>query len=385
MTKKSRTFTQQPQPFHPSYLVSMSSFASYCADNGLRVDQDKLEQLHKEGWFLPTLKIMRGVVEFRKIYADFNGTTEWRFVYPTDVHKFSPTKIAKEKYYTSGTIGLNEKWFKWHMDNNMVSYPSQKKYENWKYATGEPDFITDWRKIERYYELFYDKRQMFLLKHIMGRLTLIASIKDASFKRHFTRETKQDIKRFYAFLNFYIAVEALDSEYRENYKKDYDQRVEFNNGDYKPVLQDMKARDKSYYYPWLRTQAKNLLKKYEYTQDELDYWRRFLASKTLFGEARRSTKQIQAYLKGIREETLKKAEDVNLMIATVNQFIYWATGKEATLHNIQASIPSDDKVCVICHNTFHPLRDTQVTCGRAVCVSTHKNELKKRRRRHGRM
>lgn len=376
MAKKIRLSTKQPQPFHPSCLVTRSSFASYCADNGLRVDQAKLEQLHKEGWFFPALKIMRGVVEFRKIYVDHKGIKEWRYVYPKDIEKFNSIEIAKGKYYTTGSIGgFRENWLEWYLEQGMVKYPSLEKYKGLDDAKFEPDFITDWRKINKYYELFYDKRQIFLLKHIFARLNLIKSFKDKSFQSYFIKELKQDTKRFYNFLTFYIEVEGIQEQYEQEYRSDYEERLKDFSGKYKPAQQDMKDRVKSFYYPRLHTQAKKLLKMHLYPLDELEYWRRFLASKTVFGEARRSSKHLQIYLKGISEEVLERAEDANYMIAMINQFIYWVTGKEVTLHYALGNIHGH--VCKICHTEFQPTRNTQVTCGRVVCVRAHKNELKK--------
>lgn len=100
MTRKPSIPQKNIQPFDPQYIVARRDFARYCEDNGLRVDQKTLEQLHQDKWFVPALRIMRGVVEFKKIYAEHNGTIAWRYIYPKDIGEFKPIKIAEGKFHT---------------------------------------------------------------------------------------------------------------------------------------------------------------------------------------------------------------------------------------------------------------------------------------------
>lgn len=123
MKKRSKVNTQMP--IHPESLTHVSFFVGYCQNNGLRIKKEDLEELHKYGLVFPALKIYVGVVEYKKIYANFDGKTEWRYINPEDSKKFKIIKSDKKKYYATGGLMISgAKWLNYYTDNKMTEHPS---------------------------------------------------------------------------------------------------------------------------------------------------------------------------------------------------------------------------------------------------------------------
>lgn len=130
----------------------------------------------------------------------------------------------------------------------------------------------------------------------------------------------------------------------------------------------------------LKSNAQALLKKYAPALKTLEYLRLFFLSYGIFGLKIRSMSLRSSYLKFLEEKQLIRVEDSYKRVAMLNWLIAMMGGSKTTIKQLILSDP-EYKVCPYCKTSFIPARKTQITCGSNFCISTHKNELKKKARK----
>jgi len=180
--KKEKIITQPP--INQKTLKPLSMFISHCSNYGVRINSERLEKLHKDGLLFPCLKIYRGITISKKILATFNGVEDWRFVDQEDLKKFKPTRIDPKKYYSSGGFNISgDDWLKYYQDNKMIEMPASKPFKPWIGMTVD-NFTTDIKSINKSYDFFYDKHQLFALKIIIKYINLWDLLNEEEKKKY---------------------------------------------------------------------------------------------------------------------------------------------------------------------------------------------------------
>ena len=360
--------------FRDTELKTVSRFIDYCGDNGVRTSMEELEQLHKEGLFYPALKVYYDISRFKKIFANFDGADEWRYVNFGDVKKFKIKKIEKQTYYSSGGFWITEGWLDYFKDKKMVEYPYQEKFRVWKRGWHHPDFVTNYRLIEKEYEFFYDKIQLFSLKVIQKERSFWKQF-DGKQKKESIKIAKQRLQEINKFASIYFEIEnVITKAYDIRNKKLGDYNKEFK--DQKEVSYEWKSAFEATYLPIFKLEAKKVLTKHSFKEEDIEKWIAFLQQQNIFHESNRSSKSIRTYLRHISEKDLVDAEDANYMIFILNQFSYFVTGELKTVKQtlLNAYLP----LCVVCGKMFTPRNKSQKTCANPKCVNENKNKSKRR-------
>ena len=272
-----------------------------------------------------------------------------------------------------------EDWLDWYIKKKMVEYPISQEFTSWDKKTSE--YFTDKSSIvENCYELFYEKLQLIALKIIVGKMR-IWKILDESQKKQSKKWIKKELAKLYNFLEFYVEMENLHAESIDLKKKCVkDCYKKYNISSDKRKRQERFKEDfKDFCKPKLKTEAQSLLKKYKLKLAYIKDWRYLIARQNIFYETPRSSSCIRNYLKGMDENFLIKAEDVNYMIYIINFFIDLLTNENLTVKQIIGNLPV--KYCPICGDAFNPKRKGQITCGYPYCVNENKNKLKRQKRK----
>lgn len=363
-------------PFRESQLITASRFVSYCEDNGVATSKEEFEQLYKEGLFYPAVKVYKGICKFKKIYAKFDNSLEWRYVYPEDVKKFKPKKIDPKNYYDSGGFHSGyDGWLDYYRKNKMIKYPASQKFEAWnkKQYLG---FITKYKLIEKDYEFFYDKAQILNLKVILREKKFWSSLKEKE-RLGFVKKTKQFLVKINDFLEIYFAIENFFEKINKLQQKSFE--LYTSQGMNTEQIKDQLKEDfKLDILPTLKKAARDILTEYSFDIKYLDYWRNFLSYQCVFSESKRSVKCIGIYLRSVNENDLIQAEDTNRMIYVINQFLFLLTKESKTVKQVLEN--SQFPRCTVCGNIFMPKKYNQKTCGTGECIRENKNRLKRKKK-----
>ncbi|MDD4290059.1 MAG: hypothetical protein PHH83_02155 [Patescibacteria group bacterium] len=361
-------------PTNQESLIHMSFFISYCKNNGLNIDKSTLEELHKYELVFPALKVYLGIVEYRKIYAIFNGKEGWAFVHPEDLKKFKVIKQEKNKYYSVGSLSkFNDHWLDYYFNNNMIEMPSQNKFSSWKQKQF-PDFCLKINEMNKQYEFVYDKKQILAIKIALPNLKLIKSNNiDSRSKNIIKKSIQQKISNLYKFFELYHEMEKLYdlfTEAKKNKFLEYKKEIEK-----KPTKIELNQEYEFDIFPKFNKLAKNILAKYSLDKEFICDWREFLSEKSLINESGRSNEIKMNYIKALSDKEIVNLEDVHYMIYITNVFLYLLSGKQETLKQVLGNLTC--KICPICGSGFKPRNKEQITCGSNQCIKEHKNQLKK--------
>lgn len=365
--------------FREDELKSASRFIDYCKDNGMLTSREELEHLHKEGLLYPAVKIYYGIARFKKIFANYNGTDQWIYVNFGDVKKFKPKKVEKQTYYSSiGGFGGNDGWLKYFEDKEMVEYPAQEKFRAWKKESFHPDFVTNYRLIEKECEYFYDKIQLLSLKVVKKERSLWQQLNNEKLKKELIKSTKRYLENINEFLKVYIEIEKLINDAFEDRNEQISKiRRDFMH-DEKEISYEWKSAFEITFLPKYKILSQNILKKYSFNQEKIERWIRFFEQQSIFHESNRSSKCIRTYLRHISERDLVDAEDTNYMILVLNQFLYFINGELKTLK--QTLLDSFLPVCIICGKMYTPRNKSQKTCADLKCIAENKNRSKRKKK-----
>ena len=371
---KNKILKFQP-PFREAELMPVSSFLNYCDENGVFTTEKELEQLHKEALLYPAVKLYIGVLKFKRIYAKFGESYEWRFVGLDGVKEFKPRKIEKPIYYRSGGFsrGRNN-WLDHYKKNKMIEYPASQKFKAWC-RTYHPEFTADLKLIENDYEFFYDKIQLLNLKMIKRENDLWPFFKDTT-EAALADKLKDKLLDLNKFLELYLAIVEFFGRQREILNKKVDECMR-QRIDREQTEEELKEVYEIDIKPELKGCAEVVLRQHSFLLDEIDEWRRFFAFQCVFYESRRSSKCTKAYLRSINEEDLIEAEDTNFMIHVINRFLFCLTGEGKTVKQILEN--SRYYRCPVCGIEFMPRKYTQKTCAKRECVRENKNRSKRKK------
>lgn len=365
-------------PINQSSLIQLPFFISYCQDNGLKINENTLEHLHKLGLIYPALKVFLGVVEFRKIYALFDGKEEWRYVSPNDVDKFKVIKLDPKKYYQTGGLSkFGNNWLDYYFDNKMTELPSQTKFMPWKQEIF-PDYYTNTKLIKNQYRFVYDKKQILALKIVLPLLHFIKE-DNSDDRKNTIKIIQKRISDLYYFFELYHEIEKFyDSLNTAKKEKVKELRKNRNKGEKITKLELNQEYDFNI-FPIFEKLAKLIIKKHNVDINYIYDWREFLAEKCLINESGRSSAIKRSYIKALSSDVLPNLEDSYFMIHKINTFLYFLTKKDQTVK--QVLLGFDNKICCICGSNFKPRNYEQKTCGLIKCVTEHKNNTKREQRK----
>lgn len=369
MTKTTKQ-TKFPQaPINTTTLLTLGRFISYCSDNGLRITSDKLEYLHKEGLFYPALKIYRGVAVSNKILINKDGAESWVYVDLEDVKKFKVIKSDPKKYYSSnGFFMSGDNWLKYYEDNKMIEKPVDTKFKPWA-DMSTAIFVTDSKKINKSYELFYDKNQFLALKIVSRYLNYWEDLtKDEKLK--YKQQIIKRLSEYYDYLTFYYKAEKLYYRILEHRGK-FIRNLKENDNSKQEIKEEIKISLK----PIWKQEVKQIISEFNIDTNYIKEWRTFLADQNLINESSCSYAIKRAYFKSLNFDYFIDAQDSNKMILILNFFLYVLTKEEATVKSVLGNLPYNN--CIICGISFNPKKETQVTCGDPFCIRANKNNIKK--------
>jgi hypothetical protein len=376
-------------PFHLPHILTASGFISYCSDHGAIIHSEDLEAFHKQGLLVPVLQLSVGVNKYRKILVNVKHGSEdkkeawrkeWQYIAAQDLKKFKYEKFDKATYYHISSLDRTDpNWLDWYKKRNMVKYPAKEKFKPWPQEpfigfTTKPDKINDTI-------FFYEKYQFLLLKEIF-RLREACDIPDSKYaKQQVKKILKNQVKQFYNFIGFYIEAEnyhqkliSVICKEQQDFFADYGEVNRAAKKDWQRHF-DGKFRE------MLKSQVENILRKYNITLDDIEYWQYWLAGKTLLGNPAYASAVQRRYTSGLEEKILVKAEEANRMIFILNQIIYLLTGEKHTVNQVLGDWQGSR--CIICHKFFEPTKKLQYTCGQPDCTRKHENMIKRQNRKTG--
>ncbi len=405
-------------PFLQPDLLTVSSFTSYCRDNGILTDERELEYFDKERLLIPAARVLMGVVEYKRIYADFDGTKEWRYVFADDLDKFEVKKLDPKTYYDQGALvqsmpGLgnvrgfhfgNDGWMDWYSERNMVTYPAKEGYLPWS-KLRNPDapsgqmFGDDPKLYEEVSQLMYAKHQIYLLKLIQNRRTIkvkneglfrtpeswleagnmITKLYSESESNERIQKMVSDWNHFFSFLmevrRLRLGKHAYINKVIEDEYKTYKDIQE------NPEEAEADARSAGAVYDSnITADAKKLPLKYSLKIEDIEHWRYRLLEHGSFGVGSRS-RQLRPYVTLVSNQLLAKTEDAYRLVNELCWFIELIGGRSLTAKEL--ILNSMGETCRFCGKSFESSRRTQVTCGDPVCKAKLQNEHKKKMRQIG--
>lgn len=371
ITKQSK----YPQvPINPRVLLTLNGFTSYCSDNGLRISAKELEHLHQEGLFYPALKIYRGTAVSKKILINKDGVDLWVYVDQDDIDKFKPIKIDSKKYYsTNGFFMSGDNWLKYYEENKMIEKPVDNNFKPW-IGMSTAIFVTDSKKINKSYELFYDKNQFLALKIVNRYLKYWEDLtKDEKLK--YKQQIIKRISEYYDFLTFYYKAENLYYKILEHRGK-YIRNLKENDNSKQDIKEEIKITLK----PIWKNEVKKIISEFSIDTNYIKEWRAFLADQNIINESKCSSVIKRAYFKSLNFTYFIDAQDSNKMILILNFFLYVLIREESTVKSVLGNLPNNN--CTVCGVSFNPIKGTQVTCGDPFCIKENKNRIKRVARKH---
>lgn len=360
-------------PFRQNTLLTKDDFCKYCGENGINVTIENLEEFHQIGLLYPAVKVDLGCGEFRKIYAVFNGEREWRYVAPEHIDEFKPEKVEDTSYYMTNALMMGgDDWLKWYEPHNLVSYPASQPYFKWQ-KREHSYFITDMEKAGNVYELLYEKRQIIALRIIRDAMRYYSDFTPLAGGRVKTFVNDR-VAPFYHFLSFYFAAEEMHDRWVHHGYERFDQ-VQKEVGE-KYAQEEWQLDFTSEQLPAMKKEAKDILKRYKFSVEEIGSWLTFLAKQSVLS----TRKSIKEYRIEVQEKTLVSAEETNRMIMILNDFLYALTTKK---HSVKDVLNELQRYCEICHTPFvpRPNKKEQWTCAEPRCIKEHTNKQKRLERR----
>lgn len=389
-------------------LLPASDFVGYCRENGVDTDEDELEFFDKRSIFIPTVRVRVGMVKFNKIFADFDGNKDWRFVDEEDIDKFEYEKIDPKTYYSQGSLirstpigeisGFhygNDGWLDWYSERDMVINPAEVGYEPWEKFKGGETFSLDPKPFEEVGYLMYAKHQIHPLKEVKRQRQIV--IKNEALYKSPEEWAKQGTKitdiftnghtdemirdrvveygRFFDLLTdirlLRIGKNKLLVDTYLHTKKGYDDKTAVET-----------AQDEAAFYDedvW--QPANDLLKQHSFKLQDVINWRHTLLGNGSF-DILRDSKKRRAYVARLDDPLLNATEDVYDLVNILSWFVDvlggdGVTAKQLLLREMTAH-------CTICGKAFEQKRRTQVTCGSARCKQVQQLNHKQQMRRTGR-
>lgn len=406
-------------PFLQPDLLTVSSFVSYCRDNGVLTDERELEYFDKERLLVPAARILMGVVEYRRILSNFqDGTEEWGFIPAEDLGKHKIKELDSKTYYDQGALvqsmpGLgnvrgfhfgNDGWMDWYSERNMVTYPVKEGYLPWS-KLRRPDapsgqmFGDDPKLYEDVSQLMYAKHQIYLLKLIQNRRTI--KVKNEGLfrtpeswieagnmitKLYSESESNEHIQKMVSDWNHFFGFLMEVRKLRLGKHAHINNAIDSLYDTYEAIQEDLKEAeiDARYagevYDASIKEDAKKLASRYHLKTEDIEHWRFRLLEHGSFGVGSRS-RQLRPYVTLISNQLLAKTEDAYRLVNELCWFIELVGGRSLTAKEL--ILNSMGETCRFCGKSFESSRRTQVTCGDSACKTKLQNEHKKKMRQIG--
>jgi hypothetical protein len=397
---------QLQTPFLQPDLLTLSSFISYCRDNSVLTDKKELEYFDQERLLVPAARVLRGVVKYRSIYQLFDGATEkeWRYVYVDDLKKFKYEKLDPKTYYDQGAImqsapgiGLmrgfhfgNDGWLDWYLERDMVVYPAKEGYKPWKKFSGGPSWSTNKKLFDDVSELMYAKHQIYPLQFIKNRRTLKvvnqglfrtpeawSKAGDMITKVYTEGESNERIQErvgeWNKFFAFYNEVRELRIGKNKMVSEVYTKSLDGYDGDNTEALADARASAEQYDKEAI-SEAQVIVKKHEYTLQDIQDWRFHILGFGSFGTGTKSRKY-RNYVARLENSVLNSTEDTYEIVNELSWLVELLGGQSQTAKQLILNSYGDS--CIYCGKGFTPTRSNQVTCGSKECKQKQRNEHKR--------
>ena len=182
--KKVKKSLLQP-PYRQKDLISVNSFIGFCQKYDIGTTKDELEYFEKEGLLYPVVRVNRGLVEYKRVLADYDGkgSEEWRFIPKEHIarakkqYKFK--EIDKATTYGHGSIlSGSDNWLDWYVKHSLAIFPARTKFKEWSSYRSNQTWATNPKKLGYDYETFYTPYQIYPLQFIQSRRSL--TIKNAT-------------------------------------------------------------------------------------------------------------------------------------------------------------------------------------------------------------
>lgn len=398
-------------PFLQPDLLTLSSFISYCKDNGLKTDQDELEYYDKERLLVPAVRVLVGTVEFRKIYADFDktGNKVWKYVWSHKLSEFDYEKLDPEYYYDRNALWLsapqkagksrgfqfgNDGWLDWYLEQSMVVYPAEEDYLPWKLFRGGRSWSKDVSEFEHASELMYAKHQIYTLKIVQQSRTL--TIKNQGlFKTPerwsavgkritdmyaeglsndwIAKEVKEYNRFFWMLTDISLLRVQKERAVATAYLRTHDDK------NYTEKDADKDAQEEAEFFDLqVKADAQALLQQHDYDLQQLGDWRDKLLAHGSFGTGSKS-RMFRPYVTRLDDGILNNTEDAYKLVNVIGWFME-LLGSEA-LTARQLILRSMKDHCQICNKSFEAGRSSQATCASPKCIQEGKNKQRREKRK----
>lgn len=370
-------------PFRQQDLLTASGFVELCEENDIDTSEKALQFYEREGLFLPALRVDVGYRMLRKIFANFDGTEDWRFVDAEDLEKFKYKKLDKETYYRPGGFSLKQpNCLDWHFSHNMIFYPSEKGWQEIYDSTpSSAYYVTNPIELGELTEPLYMPHQMFAVEIIQKFLNprLIQGLhfltKDwqkvkikvlENYSQEIRESNIRKIAEEYKFFTFYLFVlsefEAKNQEY-------YNQLIEAK-GDKDLVTEII--------LDWSNdadTTVKDILlsymKQFGFTQEDILNRRTdMLVNGSFWGM---HSKKRDIYLAKLTEEDLYQTEYAYWVVKILNWLLNRIGQKEITVIDLILR----GRLCKNCRKLLIGPRKNQFYCNDPECQRIRENETKR--------
>ncbi len=389
-------------PIRQQDLISVSKFISHCSDFGVRTDKKELEFFEEQRVFFPVVRVSRGFAEFKRILLKEEDKEVWKYVFPEDLDKFDVLRVDKKKYYSRGGFSLGGKnWLKFYEDQNMVLYPAQEKFKDWKSFKPKEleltDFLTD--TSEKEWEHFYDPLQVYLLKELQLEYKLNVRNRSIICDKESWESKFQNLEKFFnpetlrergerknrhwiKIIGLIHSLKDLEEKHQKYAVQEF-KKFRESIGEEKSNQQDIDGLwglIDSKFSP----KIKSIIKKYSLDDEKFKDLSNFFLSQA-------SIKRDDVFLKTVLMLTKKlRGKSRNEFSRTIERYVgkldfsisifnlfNWAIevqGERLPLLDTLARASSSQEICPYCHKRFEPKRKDSVTCGDEECKKKHSRE-----------
>lgn len=400
-------------PFRQPDLETVDAFIRYCRKHDVITDKKELEYFAKEGLLLPAVRVCVGILRFRNVFAEFEGSDGkvWKYVFEEDLANINYEKLDPKIYYDRGSLlksvwhegpqirGFhwgNDGWLDWYIERGMVKYPAKEEYRPWKEFEGGPSWSTDPSLFDDVSELMYARHQIFPLKFVKNRRSL--TIKNEGLFRTtegWTRAGMQitqihndpqsdewirsEVANYNRLFGLLVDIRMLLVEKNQHVQKIYAKSVEEGSKEFtydKEALADAKSADEAYNKK-LAGRVEEVRAKHGLSVDDISQWRWKMLNHGTFGTGSRG-EMFRKYVTRLDDQLLGETEEAYRIVNQLSWFLE-LLGEEAITAK-QLILRSFDPRCRYCGASFKLTRGNQETCGAKDCKAKKTRDYKKKMR-----
>ena len=388
-----KTFLSEQPSFRQQDLITISSFVSFARENSIDTSEPALEFLERVGLLLPTVRIDRGYVPFRKIFATFEGKNDWRYIIADDLSKFHYKKLDKQTYYSLGGISLAKPGcLDWHIDNNMIVYPAKLGWnKEYDVEASEYHYATDTENLGNSFEPLYMPYQIYILQYLQSlfnRYTISGlryQKKDWKYiklymLKHFTPDLLQNVytrvNNMYQFFTFYLDIQDIWQTMNKKHHEEL-RAVAEDKEELREKLNDIQHATNEEYIKAVQ----QTMQKHSFSIAMVTEWKNKMLTHGSFWNMPSKRKNI--YLIKLSDIDLYHAEYTYKIVYVLNWVLKILGEKQFELITEVLRIKNRQLSCPYCDNTFSPRDIKQLTCGAEECQKANKNQRKREGRKSG--